>query len=127
MKDKKKKNKDAAVLDAAVKDAYAKGQKDLRDKYVKSFNDILPILSGLKPSEIKDKTPCEIKSLFIKNVADQEIKDSDPALDAVFNMVFKNYEHPAYKESHNISDENKVNVADSISGLNFNKSNTEVK
>jgi hypothetical protein len=116
-----KKNKDKAVFDTAVKDAYEKGQKELRDKFVKGMNDVAPIMDSFKASEIKDKTPCEIKAMFIKKQSDQDIKDSDPALDAVFNMVMKNYEHPAYKTKTTFNDESKVNPARQISGLSFKK------
>lgn len=122
-KDKKKKKNDAAI-----KDAFEKGQKEIRDKFISGMNDVVPILDSFKPSEIKDKTPCEIKAMFIKKQSDTDIKDSDPALDAVFNMVLKNYEHPAYKSAQrtDISDENKANPANMISGLSFNK-DAEVK
>lgn len=128
-KDKKKrKNKDKAIKDAAFKDAYEKGQENIRDSFLSGMNDVRLILSEFKDSELKDKTPCEIKSLFIKKFSDVEVKDSDPGLDAVFNMVLKNYENPAYRNAQKTNvDDKAMNVADQISNINFNSKTEEGK
>ena len=125
-KEDKKKNKDAAIQDALIKDAYEKGKNDLRKMFLDGMNDVSPILDSFKPEEIKGKTPCEIKSMFIKRESDTDVKDSDPALTAVFNMLLKQYKHPAYSTYKRTDDGQPVEIADNISNLTFNK-DKEVK
>jgi hypothetical protein len=113
MKDKKKKNKDEAV---DVKDAIEIAQKAI----VTQFADVQPIMGEFKTNETAGKMPNQIKAMFIKKVANTDIKDSDPTLDAVFTMVKMNYQNPAWKgKNTNVTDSEAVDLAGSISSISF--------
>jgi hypothetical protein len=127
--DKKKKNKDKAIEDKAINDAYQKGVKETQELFKKSMNDVLPILSEFQPDDIKDKTPCEIKALFVKKVTDTQIETTDAGLDIAFKMAMKNYQHPAYRNGLHTEDMTQKSIADEMNKMTFNvdNKNQEVK
>jgi hypothetical protein len=108
----KKKNKDDATQ---ISDAIETGKKEV----VTQFTDVLPVMSQFKASELAGKNPNEIKSMFIKKVANTDIKDSDPGLNVAFQMALKNFENPAWKGTSNHTEINDADLASQISGLNF--------
>lgn len=108
------------VMDKAFNDAFEKGKKAQKDLMLKRFADVMPVIrsSEFKTSDFVGKTPCQIKALFVEKVAGTKIKDSDAGLDAVFDMVLKNHENPAWKH---IKDSGTQKISEQISAIRFKK------
>jgi len=123
-KDSKKKHDDDDDDDDDDKkkmvDSFNKGADENKKQFLDGMADVLPILGEFKTDEVKGKTPCEIKSMFIKKESGQEISDSAPELNAVFQMVLKNRTHPSWNSKIKDSTEPKT-LADEVNAISFKK------
>lgn len=104
----------------AIIDAFAKGEKANKERMLKRFADVMPLITAgeFTASELEGKTPCQIKSMFIKKHANTDISDSDAGLDAVFNMTYKNFKHPSWSK---VVDAEQDDLASRISKISFKK------
>jgi hypothetical protein len=89
--EEKKETTDKSVVDALVADALEKGKVIGRAEAVKRFTTVMPVIKSgdFKLNDLNGKTACQIKSMYIKKVMGEVIKDNDPALDKVFEIAIK--------------------------------------
>jgi hypothetical protein len=115
--------KDAAIVDQLTKDAIEKGKEIGKTEFKTRLKDVLPIIK-MGEFEIKDfadKTPCDIKRLFIGKLTNKECKITDTAiLDTTFDALMSTYEHKGWKGHVNIEDHNKT-LAKDIDNISFKK------
>ena len=90
-KDKEKENKDKATIDAAIADAFAKGEQAGKEKAIKRFSDVMPVIKSgdFQLADVVNKSACEIKKMFIKKVLNEDIEVTDVALDRIYEIALK--------------------------------------
>lgn len=116
--EKKEETKDAkAVNDALINDAFEKGKLAGRSEAVKRYATVMPVIKSgeFKLADVQGKTACQIKSMYIKKVLNEEIKDNDPALDKIFDIAIKSKK----LDEVNIIDNNKSSLVAEIEKINL--------
>lgn len=105
-KEEKKETKDSLVTDAIINDAIEKGKAIGRAEAVKRFSTVIPVIKSgdFKLGDLQDKTACEIKSMYIKKVMNEDIAVTDSALDKVFEIAIKSKKLDEINVTNSVSD-----------------------
>jgi hypothetical protein len=108
--EEKKENEDEEeekkVNDKAIADAFVKGKEAGRAEAVKRFTDVMPVIKSgdFKLADVMGKTACEIKSLFVKKVLNEDIPVNDASLDRVYQIAIKSKKMDVVEVEDSVSD-----------------------
>lgn len=88
--------KDKALFDKAINDAFQKGKDVMENR----FKEIIPLIhmNAMPLKDIKDKSPCQIKSAFVKQTTGQSFAVKDRGLGGAFKVALGLFNNPKYKE-----------------------------